>query len=247
MPPAPGDGANAQEPDPGEDQVRYPAPKLLPGRCTNRRIGTNEPDTIDATRAGDEVFGLGGDDSIDGRSGQDCIDAGSGSDGVAGGAANDSLLGRGGNDRLSGLAGKDRLFGGDGRDRLSGGVGRDLLVGGGGSDRLTAGRGGRDRLFGQGGRDRIVASSTGDNTIDAGGGRDVVRARQPPARQSRLWSGRRQPPAPIALIASEAVSDCAAQGHQLLEPVPLEICSHRNWVHDPGFFGHGSMCCLHLL
>lgn len=100
--------------------------------------GTDGPDILSGTAAGDVIAGLAGNDRITDGGGNDLL---------CGDAGNDTLSGGGGNDRLFGAAGRDILKGGGGRDRLDGGSGRDRLAGGGGRDRCKGGSG-RDRQSG---------------------------------------------------------------------------------------------------
>lgn len=133
-----------------------------PGRCANRRDGTNAAETIDGTNAGDLIFGLGGNDAIEGRRERDCLRGGTGHDRLDGGEHGDSLSGEAGNDRLSGGSGNDKLVGGDGNDRLNGGAGGNSYQGGAGNDRVSArnGVGGEKVSCGSGASDRATVDRT---------------------------------------------------------------------------------------
>jgi hypothetical protein len=163
-------------------------PPLRPGRCANRKLGTDAAERLVGTIAGDQLFAFAGDDTVEGFQGQDCIDADAGNDTVDGGDASDKLLGGPGNDKLRGQGEHDKLFGGPGRDVLDGGPGRNMLAGGSGNDRLLGGRD-ADQLFGEGGKDRIVAGG-GRNRIDGGAGNDSIEARNGQVDVIRCGRGR---------------------------------------------------------
>jgi Ca2+-binding RTX toxin-like protein len=133
-----------------------------PGRCANRRNGTDAADALDGTSAGDAIFGLGGNDVIRGGRERDCLRGGAGDDRLDGGDNADSLSGDAGNDRLSGGNGGDSLFGGAGNDRLAGGAGRNSHSGGAGNDRISARNGvGREKVnCGSGSSDRATVDRT---------------------------------------------------------------------------------------
>lgn len=150
-------------------------PVLVAGRCANETRGTDGPDTLMGTEAGDRMFGFAGNDVISGFDSKDCLHGGRGADQLKGAGDNDRLLGAQGADRLHGGDGRDRLYGGGGRDRLVGGVAGDLLAGGDGNDRLSGGPE-ADRIFGERGNDRI-GGGEGRNTIDAGPGADRIHSR----------------------------------------------------------------------
>jgi hypothetical protein len=150
-----------------------PAPPSDPGPpglgCTI--VGTEGPDSLDATSGDDVICGLGGADHIHAGGGYDVVyagagadeielgfgsfvvNAGSGDDEVAGGAAADVIRGGDGRDHLRGAAGADRVEGGAGPDRIVGGPGADTLAGGPGADTLLARDGVVDRVSGGAGRD----------------------------------------------------------------------------------------------
>lgn len=113
----------------------------------NIEIGTSGNDTIMATGAGAEVYGLEGDDFILGKTGGNEIFGGSGDDTIVGNTGKDVLHGDSGNDEIFGGQGIDELFGGIGDDELFGGSGTDTLVGGEGNDILTGGSGSDTFIF----------------------------------------------------------------------------------------------------
>ena len=148
---------------------------LVAGRCANETRGTDGPDTLNGTDAGDRMFGFAGADTMNGLDAKDCLQGGDGGDLLKGAGDNDKLLGARGADRLHGGDGRDRLYGGSGNDRLVGGVAGDLLAGGDGNDTLSGGPS-ADRLFGERGNDRI-GTGEGRNSVDAGPGDDRINSR----------------------------------------------------------------------
>jgi Ca2+-binding RTX toxin-like protein len=148
---------NAGGQDGGWQIVLDLAVALLPGACTNPRIGTAGNDTLTGRRAGDRIEGLAGNDLLSGLDGDDCLEGDQG---------NDQLLGGTGNDVLAGDSGKDKLKGDDGDDQLAGSGGKDRLVGGSGKNRYSAG----------GGNDRVKAKNGTREKVNCGAGRrDVAR------------------------------------------------------------------------
>jgi hypothetical protein len=135
---------------------------LAPGRCANRRDGTDASETLNGTVAGDLIFGLAGNDFIRGGGERDCLRGGLGNDRLDGGDADDRLSGEAGDDRLSGRDGSDRLSGGDGADRLNGGGGHNSYSGGAGNDRISARNDvGREKVkCGAGSGDRATVDRT---------------------------------------------------------------------------------------
>jgi hypothetical protein len=151
------------------------AAALLPGACTNPRIGTAAADVIIGTAAGDLIRGGNGNDSINGAAGDDCVFGDRGNDRLTGGTGKDRLSGSAGRDRLSGSSGNDSLTGGASNDRLSGGSGNDRLIGGNGKDTITGGRG-RNRYSGGASSDKINSANGKKETVRCGKGSDSVRA-----------------------------------------------------------------------
>jgi Ca2+-binding RTX toxin-like protein len=166
---------------------------LCRGPCSNERRGTEGPDTVTGTTAGDNLLALGGDDRVSGLAGDDCLFGGAGKDTMTadegldrlnGEAGPDSLNGGAGNDRMDGGADSDSLRGEAGNDRMAGGPARDVLRGGAGNDRMN-GTGGNDSLRGEAGNDRITGGAGADkidvgrgrNRASGGAGRDSIRAR----------------------------------------------------------------------
>lgn len=158
---------------PAQEPVAPPA--LVAGRCANETRGTDGPDTLNGTDAGDRMFGFAGDDAMNGLDAKDCLQGGAGADLLKGAGDNDKLLGARGADRLHGGDGRDRLYGGSGNDKLVGGVAGDLLAGGDGNDTLSGGPS-ADHLFGERGNDRI-GTGEGRNSVDAGPGDDRINSR----------------------------------------------------------------------
>ncbi len=117
------------------------------GGCLRPLIGTDGPDTLAGSGAGDVIFGRGGSDSLRGRDGHDCL---------VGGAGNDTLRGESGDDRLTGGSGADTLLGGAGINAYDAGSGNDVVDSvnrrvefvrcGPGQDRASVDR--RDRVSG---------------------------------------------------------------------------------------------------
>jgi Ca2+-binding RTX toxin-like protein len=151
---------------------------LCRGRCANVRVGTENPETLNGTVAGDRLSALGGNDVVNGLAGDDCLLGGRGADRLVADVGDDDLDGGSGNDRMSGGAGADRLRGRSGADRGSGGGGRDRMSVGSGNDRMSGGAAGdtvsggagRDRLSGASGRDRLSGGSGADQVSGGGGG-----------------------------------------------------------------------------
>ncbi len=111
---------------------------LALGRCSNFRVGTDGPETIDGTLAGDTLDGRDGNDVLNGLAGDDCLFGRNGADRVYGGDGNDTVKGHAGADRLSGGAGDDQLIGGTGNDRILGGTGENTYRGQSGDDVISA-------------------------------------------------------------------------------------------------------------
>jgi len=156
-------------------------PPLLRGPCANERRGTDGPDTLNGTEAGDRLLGMGGDDTVNGLQDADCLLGGAGADTLSDAEGDDQLEGGDGRDILAGGQGDDRLIGGAGNDRVTGDKGADRLEGGPGEDRLSGGPGaprrrGGNTYFGGAGNDNIVAANGRHEKIDCGKGRDRVRA-----------------------------------------------------------------------
>jgi hypothetical protein len=108
--------------------------KITGDANNNKKLGTEQADTISGLDGNDTLLGMGGNDSLLGGNGLDALDGGAGQDTLLGGSGNDSLNGGSGNDQLKGENGNDTLLGGSGGDTLDGGVGDDSLSGGGGND-----------------------------------------------------------------------------------------------------------------
>jgi Ca2+-binding RTX toxin-like protein len=148
-------------------------------------FGTNGPDNLAGTAAGDLICGLDGNDRIDGGAGIDrLIGDGQrfGLNSCAAGSVNDAV--GVGNDTLYAGRGSqsypNRLFGGRGRDIVVGGPDFDFLGGGQGDDEIrdSSGSNGsvRDYLTGDGGDDELVGSTDGD-VLSGGTGRNVLKGR----------------------------------------------------------------------
>lgn len=131
-----------------------------PSNDSDRILGNNDDEEIDALKGNDAVNGDDGDDSLIGNDGDDLLYGNDGEDKLLGGKGNDWMLGGNDNDLLKGLNDRDVLAGMDGDDTLIGGRGDDFLVGGSGDD-LLDGQSGNDTLVGGDDSD-IFALSKGD-------------------------------------------------------------------------------------
>ena len=125
--------------------------RLVPGPCSNLRLGTAASDLLAGTTGGDAMFGRVGEDTLRGGDGEDC------------------LSGQDGDDTLSGGGGADTVFGDEGADIIDGGSGPDdWATGGSGADRIE----GAEDVSAGTGDDRIVAPP--DAVVRCGDGEDVV-------------------------------------------------------------------------
>ena len=149
--------------------------------CGNVMRGTGQNEAIEGTKAGDEIFALGGIDTVTSGEGNDCIELGNGEDVADAGPGDDTIKGGEGDDRLMGRAGADLLDGGNGDDVLlldegddvaDGGEGEDAVKGSNGNDRIDGG-GGNDRLYGNGDDDRL-SGDAGRDAIKGGIGNDTL-------------------------------------------------------------------------
>jgi len=157
--------------------LRDPRALRLDGFAVVDLSALNRP----ADRAGDLLYGQGGNDLLFGSAGPDLIDGGAGDDTALGGDGADVLHGGDGDDHLRGSGGADRLTGGAGDDFLVGhgsgddgqeADGADFLAGGDGDDQLQGGPG-ADRLLGDAGDDRLFGDD-GDDTLEGGAGDDAL-------------------------------------------------------------------------
>jgi Ca2+-binding RTX toxin-like protein len=137
---------------------------------SNRIVGTDRYDNIQAYAGYDTVRAGGGDDIVFGGADNDALFGDAGRDEMYGGTENDTLHGGAGNDRLHGDTGIDYLYGDAGNDTLFGGDDGDMLYGGDGSDMLR-GDAGNDQLFGGEGNDTLYGGS-GSNILTGGLGAD---------------------------------------------------------------------------
>jgi Ca2+-binding RTX toxin-like protein len=128
--------------------------------------GTDGPDVLEGSDAGERICGFGGDDTILGGGGDDVILGGAGDDVLRGNAGNDQVTGGAGGDRVFGGGGADSLFGSGGPDVVKGHRSNDRLRGNRGNDRLGGG-GGRDDCAGGAGRDRLRKCETGTRSFAA--------------------------------------------------------------------------------
>lgn len=119
----------------------------------------------------------GGSDRMVGEDGDDTLDAGTGPDWVWGGTGDDLLLGGPGDDELYGQGGHDILQGGDEHDVLWGGTGDDVIDGDDGNDTIYPGAG-VDVVDGGAGDDTIIILDTCELTsgklLSGGSGADVL-------------------------------------------------------------------------
>jgi predicted outer membrane repeat protein len=81
---------------------------VLCGKAEVKVIGTEGPDVLTGTAAGDGMIGLGGKDTLRGKGGKDGLCGGPGKDTLRGGAGKDRLVGGPGRDTCAGQAGRDR-------------------------------------------------------------------------------------------------------------------------------------------
>lgn len=123
------------------------------------------------------VLGSRFDDTLTGGDGDDELYGGNGADQLLGLQGADTLLDTDGSFRPTTTADDDLLDGGPGDDLLFAEEGNDDLFGGDGADSLSSSGAFPDRLDGGPGRDEIYDQLTlsDDQSIDAGGGRDLVR------------------------------------------------------------------------
>ena len=151
--------------------------------------GTDGPNVITGTSAGESIYaragndvvnGAGGNDELDGGPGADVLNGGDGSDAVLydgstgvsvtlDGVANDGAAGEG--DNVG--ADVEDIFGGDGADKLIGSRSANTIDGAGGDDHITGGAG-KDAIFGGSGDDVIDAGDGQIDRIDCEGGSDVA-------------------------------------------------------------------------
>ncbi|MCW2393507.1 beta strand repeat-containing protein [Sphingobium sp. B11D3A] len=122
-----------------------------------RTLSTENADTFTGTKAGERMYGLGGNDTLSGWDG------------------NDQIFGGDGNDILRGDNGNDELNGGEGNDDLNGGEGSDVLIGGHGNDTFSeVGLNGDDTyVWNLGDGDDVITGGNwndGYNTIRFGAG-----------------------------------------------------------------------------
>jgi len=118
IPPADGGGGGGAGGGGGGSAGNDPTEPLRSGGCRVPVVGTDRPETLSGSGAGDVIFGRGGSDRIDGRSGTDCL---------IGGTGNDTLRGADGDDRLTGESGADTLAGGPGVNAYRAGSGNDVV------------------------------------------------------------------------------------------------------------------------
>lgn len=116
------------------------------GGCLRPIVGTDGPDALTGSGAGDVIFGRGGSDRLRGGDGHDCL---------IGGAGNDTIRGERGDDRLTGGPGADTLLGGAGLNAYDAGPGNDFVNAVNGRVELVRCGSGRDRAVVDR-RDRVV-------------------------------------------------------------------------------------------
>lgn len=152
-------------------------------------FGTDGPDVINGSGAGESIYARAGDDVVNGGAGDDELDGGPGADVLRGGPGSDAVSYSGptavvvsadsrGGDGATGEGdnvGSDveDIFGGDGDDRLTGNSSANTIDGGPGNDQIT-GLLGADSLFGGDGDDTISARDGKRDRIDCGPGRDIA-------------------------------------------------------------------------
>ena len=156
-------------------------------------------DTINGSRFGELLQGLGGNDVLNGNAGDDRLIGGAGADRLAGGAGNDRYImdsgdtatekAGGGDDTIESsvsrtlgdhfewlvLTGKGNTTGtgNSARNTIKGNAGNNQLLGLDGNDTLAGGAG-RDTLIGGKGDDRYTADAQDIVTEKAGQGNDTV-------------------------------------------------------------------------
>ena len=120
---------------------------------------------------GDRARVLGGVDAalIDGELGDDVLAGGSGADTLRGGHGTDDLRGGAGVDLL--MAGRYGLSADRTADRMRGGPGSDLLMGSAGAN-LIGGGSGVDKVYAGGGRDIVQARDNAVESLHCGAGED---------------------------------------------------------------------------
>ena len=99
--------------------------RLSPDLCG---CGTDGPDRIVGTKAGDLLIGGAGDDVIHAGSGQNVVYGQWGNDAILAGSYVDTVYGGGGNDVIRTGAGEDFIFPGPGRDVVDAGRGPDHVI-----------------------------------------------------------------------------------------------------------------------
>lgn len=155
-------------------------------------------DTVNGTRYGDVLLGLGGNDVLNGKDGDDVLVGGAGADALIGGSGRDlaayvlatagvraSLadasvnVGEAKGDTYSSIEGiigsdyADSLYGNAAVNLLVGGAGGDLLDGAGGNDVLMGGSG-DDVMVGGGGADEFLGETGRDYASYAGSAKGIV-------------------------------------------------------------------------
>lgn len=155
-------------------------------------------DTVNGTRHGDVLLGLGGNDILNGKDGDDVLVGGAGADTLIGGSGRDfaayvlataavraSLadasvnVGDAKGDTYSSIEGiigsdyGDSLYGNAAANVLVGGAGGDFLDGGGGNDVLMGGSG-DDVMAGGGGADEFLGETGRDYASYVGSAKGII-------------------------------------------------------------------------
>jgi Ca2+-binding RTX toxin-like protein len=163
-------------------------------------IGTNGPDTLRGTNGDDNLFGKGGNDELVGLQGRDNLLGGAGKDVVFAGIEG------------SGVRGDKNLVGGSGNDLVIGGLGADNVVGEEGNDLVDEG----------------PPRESSTDKLSAGGGNDVVGARNEPAFKDIVTCGggfdwvfadKKDVVAPDC----EKVADSASETEEVFESIPASF------------------------
>jgi Ca2+-binding RTX toxin-like protein len=146
--------------------------EFAPAIPDDARTGTDGNNSLNGTRNGEFILGLGGNDNINSNGGEDSIFGGDGNDNINGSSAQDYIQGGDGNDQINGNGGEDTLLGGAGNDQINGSSSSEFIHGGSGNDTIN-GNGGDDHLLGGAGND-VITSGSGDDLINGGLGRDLI-------------------------------------------------------------------------
>ncbi len=146
--------------------------EFAPAIPDDAALGDDGHNSLNGTRNGEFILGLGGNDTINSNGGEDFLFGGDGNDTINGSSDRDYIQGGAGDDNINGNGGEDTLLGGAGNDRINGSSSSEFIHGGAGDD-IINGNGGNDHLLGGAGDD-IITSGSGDDLINGGPGNDLI-------------------------------------------------------------------------